>query len=43
LEALKICDYLKTLNFKIVTNLLPIEAKFKQNIPALNPQCHLCN
>jgi len=35
--------YLKTFNFKIVKNLLPVEAKFKQNIPALNPQCHQCN
>ena len=36
-------NYLKTFNFKIVKNLLPVEAKFKQNIPALNAQCHLCN
>ena len=36
-------NYLKTFNFKIVKNLLPVEAKFKQNIPALNLQCHLCN
>ena len=29
-------NYLKTFNFKIVKNLRPVEAKFKQNIPALN-------
>ena len=36
-------NYLKTFNYKIVKCILPVEAKFKQNIPSLNPLWHLCN
>jgi len=39
----EILHRIKTLKTPTPKNLLPVEAKFKQNIPALNPQCHLCN
>jgi len=34
--------YLKTFNFKLTNNILPLQAKYKQNDPSLNPYCYLC-
>ena len=35
-------NYLKTFNFKLTNNILPLQAKYKQNVPSLNPYCYLC-
>jgi len=35
-------NYLKTFNYKLLNNLLPLEPKFKPNIIDLKPNCHLC-
>jgi len=34
-------NYLKTFNHKLENNALPVQAKFKLNIPDLNPYCFL--
>jgi len=35
-------NYLKTFNYKLANNALPVQPKFKLNIPELNPYCFLC-
>jgi len=35
-------NYLKTFNYKLLNNLLPLESKFKPNIIDLKPNCHIC-
>jgi len=30
-------NYLKTFNFRLTNNILPLQAKYKQNVPSLNP------
>jgi len=36
-------NYLKTFNYKLLNNLLPLEFKFKSNRMDLKLNCHLCS